>query len=145
MYNKLINDIVVNDFLVSIIIDMSLSSNEEIETLKMVIKDIKKKKKIIINNGNNKQYYIKNKYDSWYGISQYNKCSKPKLDKQYTNIFIFKDNTYSMPTKIKYMSGFILRIKNDNIYIDKCRASWDKRSLDIKTLLRRQKIKKLNK
>lgn len=139
MYKNLIKDIVDNSYIVLIIIDMSNSTDCEIEMLKCIIKDINKRKKAIVNNNNNKQYYSTS-YSMFYGDD----INTKKLDKNFINILIYQGERMISRHNLA-VSGFVLEIKNDHIKIIKSRTSIHGEYMDIKKLLRRIKIKKLNK
>lgn len=142
MYNNLIKEIVTEKCLLTIIIDMERSSNEELETLSMIIKDIKKQTKIILNNGNKSRYMYKDRNNMWYSDSVYNKI--PNIDLNFLNIFIIKDR-FLTHTLLTRRSGFILNINDNELSVLKSRTLCENDKYDIKLLLRREKIKKLNK
>ena len=136
MYKKIINNIIKENFILTIIINMDNSPPEELEILKMLIKDITKYKKILLNCGNGKKYLNQN--SQYYGF----KNIENNIDESYFNIFIIKEYRV-IPSKIAYISGHILYINNGQIKVLKSRTLNYNSEYNIKIILRKEKLRKI--
>lgn len=156
-YKDIIKNIILDkNCIVTFIINMEESSKEELEILKLLIKDIKKKVKVTINNDNKSVYYSKDsrlpyytfgsgQFSYQYFYKQYDNAddSLKLKNRNSTNILIFKDY---FSTQIKNISSIILLIKDNEIVIIKNRYGKDiDEKINIPILLRKIKLQKMKK